>query len=166
MTRYILALDPSGNFKEGKGTTGWCLYDTETNKMAKFGALKANRFKSDVDYWKEHVLLIDGLVGYTFTLVIEDYLLYANRATSQINSRFETPKLIGILQYECALRGIEVVFQTASAVKMRWPNNILSRKLNLEERNNRWYLDDGHLTNHILDAMRHAIHFATFGKKK
>ena len=23
----ILALDPSGNFKEGKGTTGWCLLD-------------------------------------------------------------------------------------------------------------------------------------------
>ena len=31
--RYVLALDPSGSYYEGKGHTGWCLLDQETNKI-------------------------------------------------------------------------------------------------------------------------------------
>ena len=34
-SRYVLALDPSGAYKEGKGTTGWCLFDNETKQIAK-----------------------------------------------------------------------------------------------------------------------------------
>ena len=45
-SRYILALDPSGNFKEGKGITGWCLLDTQTKKIAKFGYISAEMYRT------------------------------------------------------------------------------------------------------------------------
>lgn len=164
MTRYILALDPSGNFNEGKGVTGWCLYDTETNKIAKFGAIKAAKYDTMMDYWKAHIQLLDSLVGFTYTLVLEDYMLYANRATSQINSRFETPKLIGVLQFEAYQRGTDVIFQTASAVKNRWNPEVLLYKKLIEERNGCYYIAEIKLSNHTLDAIKHAIHYATFRK--
>lgn len=165
MTRYILALDPSGNYNEGKGTTGWCLYDTHTNKIVKFGIIKAIKYNRQEDYWRAHLDLMDGLIGYGYTLVIEDYMLYSNRATSQINSRFETPKLIGVIQYECYLRGITLVFQTASAVKLRWSDSILVNKNLVKEGQGGYYILDTKLSEHCLDSIRHAIHYATFGNK-
>ena len=105
-SRYILALDPSGNYNEGHGTTGWCLFDMKTNQISKFGVIQASKFKSQNDYWNAHVELIDSLVGYEPNIVLEDYLLYSNRATNQINSRLETPQLIGVIKYECYLRGL------------------------------------------------------------
>ena len=32
---------------------------------------------------------------------MEDYMLYPNKAKSQVNSRMETPKLIGVIQLNC-----------------------------------------------------------------
>ena len=165
MTRYILSLDPSGNYNEGKGTTGWCLFDTETNKIAKFGAIKAFKFTSLEEYWTAHIRLLDDLAGYRYTLVIEDYMLYANRATSQINSRFETPKLIGVIQYECFHRGIHVAFQTASAVKLRWTDAILVHKNLIQEREGSHWIGEIKLSDHTKDSIRHAIHYATFNNK-
>lgn len=165
-TRYILAIDPSGNFNEGKGTTGWCLYDTQTNRLAKFGAIKATKYTSLMEYWDAHIRLIDDLAGYSVTVVIEDYLLYSNRADSQINSCFETPRLIGVLQYELSLRGINVVLQRAALVKQRWSDAILVHKGLIEKRGNSYYRDAIKLTEHTRDAIRHAIHYATFRKDK
>jgi hypothetical protein len=165
MTRYILALDPSGNYNEGKGTTGWCLYDTHTNKIVKFGIIKAIKYNRQEDYWRAHLDLMDGLIGYGYTLVVEDYMLYSNRATSQINSRFETPKLIGVIQYECYVRGIRLEFQTASAVKLRWSNDILVHKNIIKERQGSYWIMETKLSEHCLDSIRHAIHYATFGNR-
>ncbi len=165
MSRYILAFDPSGNYNEGKGTTGWCLFDTNTNKITKFGVIKALKYDSMEAYWQAHLTLMDDLSGYGFTCVIEDYMLYANRATDQINSRFETPKLIGVIQYECFIRGIRVEFQTASAVKLRWTNDILVHKNLIQEREGSYWIVTTKLSDHCLDSIRHAIHYATFGNK-
>lgn len=165
MSRYILAIDPSGNYNEGKGTTGWCLYDTHSDKVIKFGIIKAVKYNRQEDYWRAHLDLIDGLAGFGYTLVLEDYMLYANRAAEQTNSRFETPRLIGIIQYECYVRGINLVFQTASAVKLRWANKILVHKNIIEERGSSYYLSDTRLSEHCIDSIRHAVHYATFGNK-
>lgn len=164
-SRYILALDPSGNYNEGKGTTGWCLYDSETKRIAKFGVIKATKYESMLAYWEAHLKLIDDLTGYDLTVVIEDYLLYSNRADSQISSRFETPKLIGMLQYELWIRGIKVVFQTAALVKNRWSDKILVYKELVEYRNNSYYISGIKLSDHSRDAIRHAVHYATFRKE-
>ena len=123
-SKYILAFDPSGNFKEGKGITGWCLLDTQTNKIAKFGYISAVMYPNQFAYWDAHVTLIDSLAGYAPVVVIEDFLLYGNRTSSLINSRFETPQLIGILKYECYKRGVMVYLQTAVSVKKRWNNKM------------------------------------------
>lgn len=165
-SRYILAIDPSGNYKEGKGITGWCLLDTLTKKIVKFGYISAEMYPNQYAYWDAHITLIDSLSGYAPAIVVEDYLLYGNRATNQINSRFETPQLIGIIKYECYKRGILTYLQTAVSVKRRWNNDILVRKGYLNKKGRGYYIGRVLVSDHIQDALRHAVHFATFGKEK
>lgn len=164
-SRYILALDPSGNYNEGKGTTGWCLYDTQTNRIVMFGVIKAIKYNSMMEYWDAHIRLIDDLSGYAITVVLEDYLLYSNKVDTQIRSRLETPKLIGALQYELYLRGIKVIFQNAALVKKRWSDEILEHKHLIEKQGYTYFKNDIKLSEHTKDAMRHALHYATFGKE-
>ena len=90
----ILAIDPSGNFTEGKGTTGWSLLD-ENLKIITCGQKLAIEYTKKEEYWKDILALITELKP--DILVVEDFLLYASKSNSQINSRFETPKLIGII---------------------------------------------------------------------
>ena len=121
-SRYVLALDPSGAYKEGKGTTGWCLFDNETKQIAKFGVIKAENYSCQFHYWDAHISLIDSLSGYNPDVVIEDYLLYNNRAEAQTNSRLET-------------------------------------------RNKSYYIKDTLLVDHIIDSIRHAVHYSTYTSK-
>lgn len=164
-TRYILAFDPSGNFKEGKGITGWVLLDTETNKVAKFGYISASMSRNQFEHWDKHIILIDSLAGYYPEVVCEDYLLYSNRAENQINSRLETPQLIGVIKYECYKRGIHINIQTAQMVKARWTDDILTRKGYLIKKNRSYYIGSSLVSDHVRDALRHAVHYATFRKK-
>lgn len=165
MGKMILAIDPSGNFDEGKGMTGWCLYDHDLGKVIKFGVIKATHYNTPEEYWIAHLNLIDGLQGYFYDLVVEDYRLYANRANSQINSRFETPKLIGIIQCEAFQRHIPIYFQSASTVKTRWSDENLVRKGIIRQEGDSYFLGSTCLVDHIRDAIRHAVHFGTFRKK-
>lgn len=128
ISRYVLAIDPSGNYNEGKGTTGWCLFDLQNNKIAKFGTISAEDYPCQFQYWDAHVQLLDSLTGYKPDVVIEDYLLYSNRAEAQTNSRLETPQLIGIIKYETYKRGLFIYIQTAMEVKTRWSNVLLTKK--------------------------------------
>ena len=160
--RYVLALDPSGNFYEGKGTTGWCLFDQDSGKLAKFGYIYAERFTTQMDYWDAHISLIDSLAGYHPDIVMEDYLLYGNRATNQINSRLETPQLIGMIKYEAYKRGLKVAVQTALQVKTRWSDEILIHKGYIQKKGNRFYIGTTGIPDHIKDSIRHALHFTTY----
>lgn len=160
--RYILALDPSGSFNEGKGTTGWCLYDNQTKCIAKFGFIYADNFKNQFEYWDKHLKLIDSLAGYHPNVVIEDYLLYGDRASNQINSRLETPQLIGIIKYECWKRGLKICTQTAMQVKTRWTDDILINKQLIVKRGQYSYINGTKISDHVKDSVRHAIHFATY----
>lgn len=164
-SRYVLALDPSGNFKEGQGTTGWCLLDLKTNKIAKFGALKASDYSCQFHYWDAHIKLIDELTGYKPDVVIEDYLLYSNRAEAQTNSRLETPQLIGIIKYEVWKRGLYIYLQTAMQVKTRWSDYILENKGYITRKNGFTYLGEVKVSDHIKDSVRHAVHYRTYNTK-
>lgn len=163
--RYVLALDPSGNFYEGKGTTGWCLFDQDSNKVAKFGYIYAENFKSQLEYWDAHIELIDSLAGYHPDIVLEDYLLYGNRATDQINSRLETPQLIGVIKYEAAKRGLSVSTQTAMQVKTRWSDKVLEHKGYIVKKSKRTYIGTTGIPDHVTDSVRHALHFTTYTSK-
>lgn len=161
-SRYILALDPSGSYKEGQGTTGWVLFDQVTNKIIKFGVIQASKYSCQFRYWDAHINLIDGLMGYKPVIVIEDYLLYGPKATSQINSRLETPQLLGIIKYETYKRGLMVYIQTAAQVKIRWNDNVLMTKGYLHKDGNQYTIAHTPVVEHVRDALRHAIHFATY----
>lgn len=156
--RYILGLDPSGNYDEGKGITGWCLYDRETGKVCKFGVLDSRNFASRAQYWEAHILLIDEMLGYHPDVVCEDYLLYATTTEAQTNSRLETPRLIGVIEYECFMRGVKVHFQTAAQVKIRWSEKILVHKGLLTCNGNKYLLNGVVTQDHTRDALKHALH--------
>ena len=170
--RYILGIDPSGNYSEGKGTTGWCLLDSESGKIAKFGAIKAKDYASQYEYWDAHLKLIDSLAGYQPEIIIEDYQLYAHRATDQINSKLETPRLIGIIEYECWMRSIPLYKELATVAKTRWNEPILEHKGYLKKKGLKWCISqkDGkeliEVPDHIRDALKHAVHRYTFRKEE
>lgn len=169
----ILAIDPSGNFTEGKGVSGWVMLCPETKNIVKFGVIDASTSASQIEHWHKHVDLIMNLnkqYGLT-VLALEDYILYASKADSQINSRFETIKLIGILEYASAQAQLPVEFQTAVAVKRRWKDFLLVEKGFLEtkpyiHRNGNTYsvcyINGFKVSDHVVDALRHAVHYYTF----
>lgn len=165
MSRYILSFDPSGNFYEGKGITGWCLFDSQTNKIAKFGYISAQMYKNQIAYWDAHITLVDSFSGYYPDVVIEDFLIYGNRADSLINSRIETAQLIGVIKYECYKRGIQTEVQTAQMVKRRWTDEILIKKGYLNRKGRRLYVGTTAVSDHVRDSIRHAVHYATFRKR-
>ena len=156
---FILAIDPSGNFKQGKGTTGWILGNVNKTEI-KFGSIKAEDYESEQEYWMAHTKLIELLKP--SYIVIEDYLLYANKAQAQINSRFETSKLIGIIEVYCYTNNIPITFQQARQVKKRWSEEILIHRGMLQKANNHYYLNGTVINNHARDALKHYMHFVTF----
>lgn len=164
---FILGVDPSGSFKEGWGTTGLCLFDSTSDIILQNDSICAKNFSSDLSYWKAHLDIIDlcakeykGLV-----LSVEDYILYENKALTQINSKMETCQLIGIIKMHCYLHRIPVYFRNAVVVKQRWANSILERKGYIYKKGKTWYNNQGKkLSNHDLDAIRHAVHYAHFKK--
>lgn len=162
--KHILALDPSGNFEEGKGTTGWVLMNYK-EKLIASGAIAAKNYRSIEDYWTEHIDLImhnadkyqEGLI-----VVVEDYVLYRDKATSQTNSRMETCRLLGLIQWFCKMNNIALTFQLATTVKHRWSNELLCReKIFYEDRDGLHHTDTGFKMSlpHVQDAFRHAIHY-------
>ena len=164
-SRYILALDPSGSYKEGLGTTGWCLIDQDTKKIIKFGYIYAGDYSCQFKYWEAHIDLIDSLTGYHPDVVIEDYLLYGDRVTAQINSRLETPQLLGIIKYECYKRGLFIYIQTALQVKIRWNDDILIKKGFINKKGNKYRIGSVTVSDHIRDSIRHGVHYMTYNSK-
>ena len=133
-------------------------------KIIRVGTLEAEDYSCQFKYWDAHIDLIDSLAGFKPDVVVEDYLLYSNRAQNQINSRLETPQLLGIIKYEDYKRGIFTYIQTAQAVKTRWNDDILTRKGYLSHVGKSYRLKgyDKILPTHIKDAIRHAVHYATY----
>jgi len=165
---FILALDPSGAYSEGKGTTGWTLMNSRAGRFHEIGKISALGYKSDVEYWRAHLDLIEEMVRqYQLILLVEDYLLYAHKAEEQINSRFETSQLIGVIKYYAYRKNIPLYLQRAAEVKTRWNNTILLRKGILKQHGRHLYLPDCdvEVSKHELDAIRHAMHYHTFYNK-
>ena len=168
--KFILAIDPSGSYIEGKGTTGWCVFNVLDDMVTILGNIEATKYNCAESYWDQHLKLINEFKERyqdRFTVVMEDYLLYANKALDQVHSRMETPKLIGIIQHHCWVNHINCEIQTASQVKTRWADEILNHKKYIQKRGNRYYIPGckQFINRHCKDAIRHAIHYATFKNK-
>ena len=167
---HILAFDPSGNFEEGKGTTGVCLFDSENNKIINTWNISASDFETKEAYWQEHINLIEAtkLKFNKLIIVIEDFMLDPKRALQQSHSRMETPKLIGIIQLQCKMNNIPYAMQRPTDVKTRWADYILEYK-NYIIKYKRSYVLPGtnkSISRHCKDAIRHAVHYHTFKNKE
>jgi hypothetical protein len=167
--KFILAIDPSGNFNEGKGTTGWCIFNADEAKVTIASSISSKKYSDMELYWWEHLILIEKYhekYKDNFIVVLEDYLLYESKMKSQINSRMETPKIIGIIQLYCFMHSIPIILQSASLVKNRWNNDILLYKHYLYKKGKNLCLQDKTiLDRHAIDSVRHAVHYATFKNK-
>lgn len=154
----ILAIDPSGSFKEGKGTTGWVLLSK--GNLLKFGDIKAIDYHNRGDYWRA---ITDLIARYTVDVVVlEQYRLYSNKAESQINSEMETSKLLGYLEMILQDYNKKYELQMASQVKRRFNNKILVYKGYIEKSGkNRYSVRGTHISGHAIDALRHALYYNT-----
>ena len=161
--KTILAIDPSGNFTEGKGTTGWALV-TSNRTIVSVGQVLAKNYSTKVEYWSAIVELIKSIEP--DIVVIEDFLLYKDKSQSQILSRFETSRLIGVLEFYCTNLQIPYHFQRAIDVKTRWSDEILTLNGYIQKEGNRYYAGGVLISDHIRDAIRHGIHFATYKIKE
>ena len=160
----ILALDVSGNFEEGKGTTGIALI--EDGKIIELNEIKAKDYESAEEYWNFHLNYIHQ-VPHDY-LVIEGYRLYnhaGNKASTQAQSILETPQLIGVIRHYCYIHMKSLAIQYASEVKTRWAEKILVAKGYLEQKGNRYYWNGKPTNQHQRDALKHALHFERYGKK-
>lgn len=161
---YILGIDPSGSFKEGKGTTGMALLSPEGH-IHQHETVTAKDYPTQVNYW---AAVLDQIDYYKrnypdLVLSVEDYVLYATSAKAQINSEMETSKLIGAITMHAYRLGIRMYIRSASQVVNRWSNEILIYKEIIFKKNNRYVDRIGvPINQHCLDAVRHAVHCQYF----
>jgi hypothetical protein len=157
----IMSIDVSGNFKEGRGTSG--LVMLESDGTLALGEISAREFDSAEEYWAKHRQIIT--LYQPDYVVMEGFRLYGAKANEQINSEFETPQLIGIIKMVCYDLKIPLTIQFASEVKTRWSEDVLVAKGILELKNG-LYLWNGQRTNqHKRDSLKHALHFERYKLK-
>lgn len=160
MGRRILAIDPSGNYDEGKGTTGFVLMEVHEDfkyDVIDVGAIRAGSFNNKLDYWSAHIKLLKP--GYADHVVIEDYRLYNHpgmSAATQSGSLMETPRLLGLLEHTCYLARVPYTMQMASQQKP-WSDSILTELGLLERVGKRYYLKDKPVNDHIRSAFKHFL---------
>ena len=161
-----MGIDPSGAFKEGKGTTGWCVLDNRTNSILRVGTISAKDYDTEVEYWDAHIDKIKWVHRHykNLAISIEDYILYKSSAMSQVNSQLETVQLLGIIKHFCYFNNLKIFIRPAVAVKTRWSDNILIHKNIIRKVGARYMLPDSKQTicEHERDSIRHAVHFNTF----
>lgn len=154
----LLAIDPAGNFREGKGTTGLCIM--LDGVPFSLSDIAAKDFSSAEAYWAAHEDYI--LEQYPDHIVIEGYKLYNHKGMSakmQANSELETPQLIGFLKMVCYRMNIPYTIQYASDIKTRWNELLLVNTGHLALKGNKYYFDGKSTVTHHRDALKHALHY-------
>lgn len=164
--RYVIGIDPSGAFHEGKGTTGFAVYDRQEDKIVHISTLCASDYPTLEEYFVAHYVKIFRLrLEYQNAAVsIEDFLVYSTHATTFTNSHMETCQLLGYLKTTLYVERIRCHLRPAAMVKKRWANNILAHKGYVKQVGTSCFHDcvDGALATHMLDAIRHAVHCGKF----
>lgn len=157
----VLCFDPSGNFEEGSGTTGWASFID--GKLDWFGDFEAKKFSELENYWDSITDLIEALDP--DEVVIEDYRLFGHKAKQQSWSALETPQLIGYMRMFCWQRDIKVIFQSPKD-KVRVADPQLER-LGIIQKEGNSYWCQGRKTNlHQRDAIRHGVFYHRYRKGK
>lgn len=160
MGRRILSIDPSGNYEEGKGTTGYVLMqlnDDMSYEVLEVGDIKGGAYNTRLDYWSAHLKLLHP--KYADHIVIEDFRLYNHSgmaAATQSHSLMETPRLLGLLEHTCYLTKKPCTMQMASQQKP-WSDSILVELGLLHKVAKRFYLGDKPINDHQRSAFKHFL---------
>lgn len=133
MRKFIVAIDPSGNFENGQGGTGVAYYsETPSGKTFFHETVWAKNYVSKAEYYKAIENCIESFVltiSQDQTLVvIEDFRIQAGNAKKTSNQTMETSELIGRLESKLDDMGVKHKRQQ-NVVKSRWPNQLLIKEL-------------------------------------
>lgn len=158
MTR-ILVFDPSGNFDEGKGTSGWALFIK--GNLTSFGEIKSSDYSDIESYWNAHSEMIHD--ANPDIVVCESFKLNPGKAGAQSWSYLETPQLIGYLRMRCWHKHIPFRTQDPS-IKVRFTDEILIGTGDLEKKGQKYYCMGRETNLHKRDAIRHGIYYLRYGK--
>lgn len=159
-----IAIDPSGNFLEGKGHTGIaimtdCDWETVTTE-----SINAKDYDTRYEYWTAVKQTIAKYVirKLPVQVVIENYVVRSNGFTT--GKMPETAMLIGVLVYFCEECRIPVYLQAPSQAKTRFRDDLLPSYipgLRVSSKN-RYYLKDKLINDHERDAMKHLLYFKRY----
>jgi len=156
----LLSIDPSGNFSEGKGKTGFTIL-TRDNDMYTFvfGTIKAEDFSTRADYWFAVAILI--AVEKPNAVIVEDYRLYNTSSTGaavQSFSQLETPRLLGILEQTAQTNKVPLVFQMANATTAYSDDKLQKLGILIKEKN-RWWFRGKQVNDHERSSLRHLLRY-------
>ncbi len=166
----ILAVDPSGNFTEGKGTTGYAVLDFHNAEILEAKHITAVGHNCCFDYWNANLEYVLHTVPEHYDVklvVIEGYVLYQNKAMGQVSSSLETPQFIGVLKYMLKANNIPFIIQLAMTVKRKWADEVLVANNILKKKGRGMVTCSRELpvNRHCKDAIRHGLHALKFNKK-
>lgn len=160
--KRVVSIDPSGNWTEGKGTTGIAFF--RDGKLEDFTDVRAKDFGSPESYWYE-ICVHMSLHFKDDVIVCESFRLQPGKAAAQLWSAMETPMLIGFLRMHTYFNACPFILQDPSC-KARVPDHLLVQLGVLEERNGRYYALGRPTNDHIRDAIRHGVYYHLYGEKR
>lgn len=164
-----IAIDPSGNFEEGKGHTGIAIIDDADWENVKVLSISAKDFPSRHAYWSEIVqTLAKWCAGKPARVVVESYVTRMNGFT--IGKQSETAMVLGVIVYELEELGVPFYFQAPSAAKTRFKDELLPKYypklvLDISTGKHRYLYDGTLISDHIRDAMKHLLYFKRYKEK-
>lgn len=160
----IIAIDISGNFEEGKGTTGYVIGSPD-GTIHEVGEIKASDYKTRMEY-HDAVISLALNRKKSDVVVCENFKLYQHKAVQQSHSELETPRIIGALEYCCWLEKKPMYFQMAVDVKNRFSDEVLIDMGVLHKEKSGLYFQFIKTNDHERDALRHYFYFIKYGLKK
>lgn len=163
--KITLAIDPSGNFEEGKGHTGiaYMFGNWDTVSVA---TVNAKNFTRRIYYWDAVLAKIHDLIdrrdkGDAIHVVVEKYVTRSNGFTTGKVS--ETAMLLGLIVYTCEKYNIPYTLQTPSQAKTRYSDDALCKLFtHMELKGNRYYLNTRCTNDHERDALRHLAFYKNY----
>ena len=169
----VISIDPSGNFEEGKGVTGYIVakVDEETGEyeITSTGCIKAEDYETRVQYFNAHKMLLK----YYYNLaIVEDYRLYNHKgakAAMQSYSLMETPRLLGVIEMESFVTRVPIHWQMASEVMTAFSEDVLVARGELFKVGNKYRLRNNMTVNrHERSAYKHFLkwHYKNYRSEK
>lgn len=140
----IISFDPGE-------TTGWAILEIKPNAESMQVRIIGLGDWSGIQEMYQYVLPPWSIFDQVEQVVIEDYIIYPNRATSHTGSRVYTAREIGRIEFAAfqfgpTKDGGSIALQAASTAKQRWPNKRMRKYLGIIPE-----------SKHKTDALRHAF---------